>query len=173
MEVRLHPLEYTQRDLPRVCAVTGRTADWLLTLEARKSANPLSLLLLFLGPLGWLILLFVALGGADGTTVDVPVSQNVMDKVREKRRRWWIMLVGMAAAVVLFGMAASSQLFPAGWMVFILPIGLAVWTGLVQPHKIRLRLDGAGLVTLRNVHPSFVAAVEQWRDVSASTSPQL
>lgn len=172
MDIRLHPLEYTQRDLPQVCAVTGRSADWLLTLEIRRPGNPLSLLLIFLGPLGWLILLAVLLRGGEGTSVDVPVSQNVMDQVREKQRRWRIMLVSMAAAVVLFALAAGNQLFPVAWMVFFPVIGLGIWTGLVTPHRIRPSLDGVGLVTLKNVHPSFVSAVEQWRTASMPTIPQ-
>ena len=172
MDVRIHPLEYTQRSLPEVCAATGEPADWLLNLEARSPASPLWLLLVFLGPLGWLLLLAVALRGNPGTSVDVPVSQKVMDDVREKRRRWWIMLGAMAAAVMAFGVMASSQLFPAAWMVFIPVIALGIWTGLVQPHRIRLSIDGVGLVTLRNVDPAFVAAVERWRNVSTPITPQ-
>jgi hypothetical protein len=172
MNLTLHPLEYTQRELPRVCAVTGEPADWQLTMEASRPASPLALLLFFLGPIGWLLLLAVVVRGGPSTQVDVPVSQEVMDRLREHRRRLWILFATLAAATVGFGIGASNQMFPTAWLVFVPPIAIGFWTGQARPHRLRLSLDGAGLVTIRNVHPTFVTAVAFWREASPRTTPQ-
>ncbi len=171
MEVRLHPLEFTQRSLPPVCAVTGERADIQLRMEVSAPVHPASFLLLLLGPLGWIVLLYV-LTRSDGAYVDVPVSRQVMDGIKEKRRRGlWSMavLVATLIAVVLLG----NAVYPGSWVLFLPLIGLGIWVGRVDTHRIRLRADSLGLVSVRNVHPQFAAAVQEWRRNSPIANPRL
>ncbi len=171
MDVRLHPLEYTQRDLPKVCAVTGDPAGWGLTLEARRPVNPAWFLLILFGPIGWLVLLFV-LTRSDGTTLDIPVSQQVMDAIREKRRRWWVLLATFAVGIgVMIGLNDVLS-YPAAFLALVPALVVGIWVGTVRTHRLHLRLDAAGLVTVRNVHPAFAAALEQWRREVMPATPQ-
>ena len=171
MDVRLHPLEYTQRTLPGVCAATGERAAWELRMEIPGQVNPLAFILLFFGPIGWILLLFV-LGRSDGTYVDVPVSQQVMDNVNEKRRRWYLLLATMVASTIVFAVMTGNHLFPGAWMAFLPVLGLAAWVGSIKTHHIRARLDSAGLVTIKNVHPFFASAVADWRDNTVRLTPR-
>jgi len=129
------------------------------------------LVLLFFGPIGWLIFLFAAFRSTDAS-IDIPMSQRVMDGINEKKHRWRLMLAGMVAATVSFALLAGNQFFPGAWVVFLPVIGMGVWTGLVKTHNIRARVDDLGLVTLKNVHPFFDAALEDWRQRAPSTTPQ-
>jgi hypothetical protein len=170
MKVRLHPLEYTQRDLPFVCAVTGEPAAWYVRMPIRKSLNPAYLLLVFLGPIGWLILLAV-LARPESTYVEVPISEKVYDDMRERRRRLRWLTGAAIAQFGLFAFLAGNQLFPLAWLVFLPTIGFAVWAGSVKRHHIRLTIDSVNLVTMHHVSPNFVAAISAWRQASRQTNP--
>lgn len=172
MEIRLHPLEFTHRDLPPVCAATGEPADWLNRMGVQQAANPLALLLFFLGPIGWVVLFVVLSTRPDGTYVEIPLSQPAMDALRERQRRTRIMLGGMVLTVVAFAWLLGSQMFPVAWLVLLALPALSIWTALARTHRIKLTLDGVGLVTLKNVHPNFVAAVEDWRKTAAAVTPR-
>lgn len=158
----MHPLEFTQRELPRVCAATGEHAGWYARMSVSRPAHPASFLLLFLGPLGWL-LLFVVLTRSDGTEVDIPVSRQVMDNIKEKRRRWRWFLATLVATVGAFSLIGRTEFYAVSWIVLLPFAAVGIWVSQVKTHRIGLRLDGVGLVTVKNVHPNFVAAVGQWR----------
>jgi hypothetical protein len=173
VEVRLHPLEFTRYRLPFVCAVTGEPAAWYVKLDARKDLHPAGLLLVLLGPLGWLVLLALALR-TDGTYVEVPISHQVHESNKERRRRWRWLLAVMVVTVVTFAFLAGEYLFPVAWLVFVPAIAMGFWVGAAPGHsRLRLHVDGVGLVTIRRVHPDFVAAVQQWRSRIAETTSRL
>jgi hypothetical protein len=145
-----------------VCAVTGEPGAWYVRADAYKEPSPALFLLLLLGPIGWLVLA-MALARRQGTFVEIPISQQVYDDLRERRRRArWLAGVSIAelgAAVFL----ASGGLDHAAWLVFLPAIFVAVWVGSVKNHRIRLSIDGVGLVTIKKAHPNFASAVASWR----------
>ena len=156
-------MEFSRYRLPFICAISGEPAAWYAKVEVRKPLHPAAFLLIVLGPIGWLVLLAMALR-SDGTYVEVPISQQVYDEIHERRRRLRWLLGVLVVSVVVFAWLANSFLFPAAWLVFLPAIGMGFWVGMVKGHyRMRLSVDGVGLVTLRRVHPAFVAAVEDWR----------
>ena len=171
MTVRLHPLEFTQRHLPFVCALTGEPAAWYRRVHADRPPHPAVYLLLLLGPLGWLILLF-AVTRSDGTAVEIPISQYVYDQIAERRRRFRWLTAAMIAEVVVLIATAGSPLWPALWIIFVPVIAMGFWVGMVKDHRIRLTLDGVGLVTIHTFHPNFVAAIERWRQSAPAPTPR-
>lgn len=165
MDVRLHPIEYARNDLPHVCAVTGEPAAVYVRVGARKDSNPAALLLLFLGPLGWLILIAI-LTRPDSTYIEIPVSRRVFDDMRERQRRTRWLLAGVALVLVAIAFL-SGRLFPGAWLLLVPVVALAAWAGSVPNHRIKAGIDGVGLVTLRNAHPRFAGAVSTWRSNSS------
>ena len=169
MEIRLHPMEFSHYRLPFVCAVSGEPAAWYARIDVKRSMHPAALLLIFLGPIGWLVLLALALR-LDGTYVELPISEAVYEEIHERRRRLrWMVLVLVVATVAFFYLA--NQLLAAALLIFVPVVGMAVWAGRVKGHsRLRLSVDAVGLVTIRRVHPEFAAAVESWRsDLSRRT----
>lgn len=160
MDVRIHPLEYARADLPQVCAVTGEPAALYVRVGARKPPSPASLLLLFLGPVGWLILLAI-LARPDATYIEIPVSRRVFDDINERRHRTRWLLVGV---VLVVAAGASSVVTALGaWLLLVPLLALTAWVGAVPNRRIKLSIDGVGLVTVRSAHPGFADAVSAWR----------
>lgn len=170
MEVRLHPMEFAQRPLPYVCALTGKPAAWYMRVEVERPPHPAIYALILLGPPGWLILVLAMLVRRDGTHVEVPVSQYVYDQIHERRRRFRWFTAALVAEVLVFITVSDPMVFPAAWLLFAPSVALAFWVGSVKDHRLRLRLDGVGLVTIKDCHPGFVAAVEQWRAAGSQIS---
>jgi len=104
---------------PPVCAKTGRPSDGRLAVvhDVQGSSSVSTawlLLLLVLGPVGWLMLLVLAIANprrSEWLTVELPWSTEAMEHLgalRARRRNLWI---GAAAAVVggLVTLVASAQ----------------------------------------------------------------
>jgi hypothetical protein len=148
--------------LPPVCVRTGSPATTHAAVDSRVGgASPLAVLLIFLGPIGWIALL--VLGGRSETLVArLPVS----DAVEHLWERWRRVRLAAAAAVVaglaLLAVTAGSP----GWMRVSLLVAGAGFAGTVFAG-VRLWLCGVGVdldasrrwVTLRGVHPTFVEGV--------------
>lgn len=83
--------------VPHVCVRTGQAADrWALLDERVGGPGWGNLLLLFLGPIGWVVYLLTS-GGSETLTVRVPITGEVAARWGSLRR--WRML-GWAAVIV-------------------------------------------------------------------------
>jgi hypothetical protein len=109
---------------PPVCAKTGRPRDGSLSVShdvrgARSVSTAWMLLLLLFPPVGWLILLVVAIANprqSEWLTVE-PWSTDAMARVRAaqaRRRNLWlgaaVALVGGFAALVAMSRAGAGEL---------------------------------------------------------------
>jgi hypothetical protein len=151
-------------DLPSVCVKSGEPATWRVPFVGEVGGrNPLWFLLVFFGPVGWIVLLLGS--GTERFEVLLPVSDSTRELWRERRRDRRIAVIG---TVLLAGMC----LLLARWYGDLgatpfLVIGAGVLTVLVT----HWRYDAAGVdlgldatrrwVTISGVHPDFVAAVRR------------
>lgn len=149
--------------LPQVCVKTGHPAD----MEVRRTTtvggfgSGLWLLLLFLGPPGWLALVVVALLGPrqEALTVRLPYTRVAWDAERQRSYR--------VVALAVFGFAAlavavlARGLFPLMWVAAgCLALLAAFFLGSVAYFDdVGISLDASRRwVTLTRVHPTFAAA---------------
>ena len=178
--VRVFVDDAVQGRFPRVCARTGRPSDGWLSIDAvvgrsrSMSTTAIVLLILFGGPLGWIVVLLFSPGQpTDRLRVELPWTVDTQAEVvalRQRRRLAWIAsLAGAAGAVLLVVTTAGG----AGWTmsgrvvlvtVLVGAIGAAA-VALATEWQIGRRTVGVDLdasrrwVTLTNVHPSFARAV--------------
>jgi hypothetical protein len=161
-----------QGRLPAVCAKTGVPARRVLRLESDLTGGlgPLWILLFF-GPLGWLVLVVVALSRRRSTlTVRLPYSDAVLGEYARRGRRTFI--CAGVVAVVLGVTAAAPFLFPdieaqAAFSVAAVAFGagviaVAVCAWQARRMLVTVDLDASGRwVTLKRVHPDFAAACDK------------
>lgn len=178
--VRVFVDDAVQGRFPRVCARTGRPSDGWLSIDAvvgrsrSMSTTAIVLLILFGGPLGWIVVLLFSPGQpTDRLRVELPWTVDTQAEVvalRQRRRLAWIAsLAGAAGAVLLVVTTAGG----AGWTMsgrvvlvtaLVGAIGAAA-VALATEWQIGRRTVGVDLdasrrwVTLTNVHPSFARAV--------------
>ncbi|HET6951414.1 MAG TPA: hypothetical protein VFI47_13615 [Acidimicrobiales bacterium] len=143
-----------------------------------RTSTPWLLLLLLFGPIGWIVLLVIAIAAPDRSerlTVEVPWTTEAHDRLRALRRRrnalWTAAVLSLVALVLLVaapvapvaGAARISAQLAAGALVALL-VG-AVVAALVAEHAIGRATVGVELdasrrwVMLTGVHPAFAAAV--------------
>ncbi len=174
MEVRLHPLEFARHHLPFVCASSGVPAAWYQRVGIRRSMHPAAFLLIFIGPLGWLILVAMVFR-LERTYLEIPISQAVYEQIQERRQRvrWLSAVIVIGTALALY--LGSNGPFSAPWlaMVVVLAGGMGFWAGSVKNPQFRVSIDGVGLVTISRCHPNFVAAVELWRRSDSEATTRL
>jgi hypothetical protein len=149
---------------PNVCAMTGEPADGVVRIEQRSGGVGVGWLLVFLGPIGWIVLaVLAATARTEILTVRVPMSAAAA--AREPRRNQWRLIAALA----------SLGLFTAG-LLRVEPIPSVVWltaaaiaaVAAIGFHiamrwgQIGVELDASRRwVTLSRVHPAFVAAVTE------------
>jgi hypothetical protein len=151
--------DYVTDRLPGICVVTGVETDDRVKFQTNVSRlSPFSILLLFLGPVGWLIFLFVAFSPGNYIQGWLPFDIEVAK--RQRARRWQRFGVGVGVAGVMMVLAWLSN---SG--VFVgLAVGAVVVTMVLIAIELReepeIRLDASRRwVTLRRVHPRFADAV--------------
>ena len=148
-------------DLPMVCAKRGGPATGRMTVEAPvASGGGLAWLLVFLGPVGWVVLLVILTRGQERLSGSVPMSDEAAQTIVNRLRVRNLLVVLVAASVVL------ALLLPAG-RVGLLLLAVGSCLAAAGAHiaadlaSVRMDLDGSRRwVTLWAVHPEFVAAVE-------------
>jgi hypothetical protein len=165
---------------PRVCARTGRPSDGWLSIDAvvgrsrSMSTTVFVLLILFGGPLGWVVaLLCNPSQPTDRLQVELPWTVDTQDDVVALRRRrslaWMAAAAGAVGAVGLVFAAAgrSGWTMTAQVLLVALLVAAAGAAALAQATEWQLGRRAVGVeldasrrwVTLTNVHPSFVGAV--------------
>ena len=152
-----------QGHLPYVCTKTGEPADGLQRVEQGQGPGPGVFLLIFLGPIGWIVLIALS-GRTSFLTVRLPMSHSALSVDRRLRR------VRMIAALVALGAGVSAVLVRAERMLMP-PLAIAacvaavvavIYTIRVSLNTVGIELDASGRwVTLRRVHPNFARAVAE------------
>jgi hypothetical protein len=160
--------------LPHVCAKTGVPANGKLRISQTSGGIGLAGLLIFFGPIGWLVLLVIAFSARSETlTVRLPYSGAAVDRELQLRH---MRLVGSVVGVssVIAALVARSHSGGVWVAVFVL-VGIAAALVAVVHHfmlcwtRVGVRLDASRRwVTLSRVHPEFARAVDALR-TSAST----
>lgn len=157
--------------LPGVCAKAGVPASGRLRIVqeiGRSNRLGILWLLLLMGPLGWIALLFLASRDAgERLAVEVPYSDSAYEMIVGARRlRNGALLVGALGAIGLLLLAVWAHLGQAGVLLMlvvaasaIVAAGIAEWR--LQRASVEVALDASRRwVTLRGVHPAFVAACQ-------------
>jgi hypothetical protein len=150
--------EAVQGRFPGICASSGALADRKLRFEQRiGGSSPALLLLVFLGPVGWLLLLLLSQRG-ERLEILLPVSNEVTERWRRLKLYRRIAVGTLALAMLnllLNGPSLTSLvLFNASW-VWVLTCQARVVFGGIGIH-----LDASRRwVTLKGVHKSFAASV--------------
>lgn len=157
--------------LPPVCARTGVPTRKRLTIhEDLTGGLGAAWVLLFFGPLGWLVLLLVAAARRRRTlTVRIPYSDQELDRYVRTARRTVHLALGTGALLLAclaagFGLALSdpAPLVAAGLVVLgVGGIAVIVNGTLARRLVVGIDLDASGRwVTLSGVHPAFAAACD-------------
>ena len=149
--------------LPSVCAATGTHADGKLRIESARGGIGLAGLLVFLGPLGWIVLAVLLVVGArrEVLTVRLPYSEAAVDRERRIQR------VRLVAGLVAAGCAIGAFAIRPSPFVSVFVVAVIVAVGVAVAAHVRLwwirarvELDASRRwVTLSNVHPDFAQAV--------------
>jgi hypothetical protein len=154
--------EAVQGHFPRVCVSSGAPADREARFEQRiGGSSPALLLLVFLGPVGWLLLLLLSQRG-ERLEILLPVSNEVTERWRRLKqfRRIAVGAIALACLNVYFNGPSPTSL--------VLLIASATW-GLacqvwVVYEGIGIHLDASRRwVTLKGVDDAFAAAVRAER----------
>jgi len=161
-------------DLPLVCVVTGQPTDFVV-----RDKVPIDpglgawWLLVLLGPIGWVVLVLVALTRRPPMlTVRLPMSDETFDRLESAKRgiRVGVLLFG---AGVVGGLAAVTVDLPRS-LLLVAGIVALVGVGLAVAGRVALAFRQVGVsldasrrwVTLRRVSPEFAHAVRISRPTS-------
>jgi hypothetical protein len=170
--------------LPGLCVRTGVPTDDQLAVRAQVNAGGTHLgkawLLILLGPIGWVVLVVLALSRrpAGGLVIRVPYSAVARRKLQRTRRCEQASVVAVVALmvaeiVVLLTMPPSMMVISTVMMagVAVAAVATVVSALLLIPMEVRARLDASRRwVTLSNIGPVFAfAAWEQSRSHVVST----
>ena len=167
-----------QGNLPPVCARTGVAASARLTIHQDLTDGlGAAWVLLFFGPLGWLVLALVALSRRRSTlTVRIPYGDDELRRYVSAARRTMHLAIGTGVLLVLvfgaaFGLALSdpTPLMVTGLAVFVIgSVAVLVNAAIARRKLVGIGLDASGRwVTLRRVHPAFAAACDARRAAPA------
>ncbi len=159
--------------LPDVCVKDGVPAGGskvVMTTEIGRS-NRLGILwlLLFLGPVGWVILLVLAARDhGERLTVKLPISEAAYQRqVAATRDRNLKVAPSFVAGLAVLVLAAVLGLDPVVWFAGVAVLAVGVVLSLVGEHRIEqtkvgLELDASRRwLTVTRVHPAFVEAVAE------------
>jgi hypothetical protein len=156
--------DYVMGRLPEVCAVTGHRTDDQIRIRSRidQLSWAATILLMFLGPLGWLALLVMAM---TGPTLTGWLPYSVAEAVRRKEHRRFVVIgtVGGVLGLLLLASVLDAPVFAS--LALPLLVLAAIALGIQLYREPRIGLDASGRwVTIRRAHPNFVAAVNASRD---------
>lgn len=169
---------------PDVCAVTGVPSQHRVEVSSREGGfSPWWLLLVFLGPIGWVgLALLLALARRPGRVSGVlTICPEALDRynamVRLSTRSMATAMVSLLGGV--FGLLVlqragveTATLAAIGiFAVVAVSVVVALGASIAAPYRwIDLELDGSGRwVTVRRVHPTYAAAMHAF-SVESGTS---
>jgi hypothetical protein len=149
-------------DLPGICVQTGAPADGLVRVVQERGSLGLGWLLVFLGPIGWIVLLvLLATSRREQFTVRLPYARGAWERERRLGRQRNVGVLVSAALFVaaLLGVAPFPRAF---WSVATLAAAVATIAVaiVVRCSEVDVELDASRRwVSLRHVHPAFADAV--------------
>jgi hypothetical protein len=158
--------DYVMGRLPAVCAVTGSPTDDQIKFRSRidRLSPAVTILLILLGPPGWLGLIVI---GLTGPTLVGWLPYSITEAVRRKDQRRFVAigtLAGVLGLLVLAG-ALDTPIF-ASLALPLLFLGVIVF-GLCLYREPRIGLDASGRwVSIRRTHPNLAAAAAGAQDRS-------
>ena len=176
-DVRVFVDDYVTGRLPGVCVLTGERADGMVTNRTTVgNPNPLLLLLVFLGPIGWILLLVVLAVGRPGREFvgELPVTWARWQHLQHVRRTMRATLAVFLAAFVTTVAIGGSDLQMAVTAIvavvsFFTAAGIKIWLQFQWPT---VRLDASGRwVTLQAVAPEFARALAERRRMADDATP--
>ena len=152
--------------LPLVCAKTGEPADLVIRMRQPVGGGlpPVAWLLLLLGPMGIvaLVVLAVAWPGQEQLTVRVPETEASFQRERQLER-WRLAALGagvLGPGLGILGVGMLPVLWLALGVLFFVAAGALTW--MLWRQSISVEIDVTRRwVTLTNVHPNFVEAVNR------------
>ncbi len=153
--------------LPPVCAKTGAPSDGRAPVSATVGGPSVwAFLLVFLGPVGWLVLFIMALSGGGGETLHgwIPMTEAAFERVLARRRAVKVALVVSLAGVVAFVASIRVGLSPLPSLAVVIGglVAAAAASFAADRGHVSLRLDGSRRwVAIDGVHPAFVTAVQE------------
>ena len=164
--VRVFVNDAIRGELPLVCAKTGEPSDIMIRIRQGVGAGLPTLvwLLLLLGPLGLIgvAVLAMLLPGPEYLTVRIPETDESFEQERQLER-WRLAALGAGVFVPLIGVLLVRTL-PALWLAagagFLLAAAALHVTHWRQSIGVSIDVTRRW-VTLTNVHPNFVEAVNR------------
>jgi hypothetical protein len=155
--------------LPPLCVKEGIPTGEELTVRD-ASGGPgfgAAWLLVLLGPIGWLVLLYLSLAGGGGVTGRLPFSEFAYRRllVAQRMQTIWIVaaiVVGVLAflCLIIHTSASSAAAIALGAATVGAVVEVALQTRQVRRAEVNLVMDASRRwVTIRGVHPDFAAAV--------------
>jgi hypothetical protein len=155
--------------LPPLCVKEGIPTEAQLTVRD-ASGGPgfgAAWLLVLLGPIGWLVLLYLSLAGGGGVTGKLPFSEFAYQRlvVAQRMQTIWIVaaiVVGVLAFVglIIHNSASSAAAIALGAATVGAVVEVALQTRQVRRAEVNLVMDASRRwVTIRGVHADFAAAV--------------
>jgi hypothetical protein len=160
--------------LPAVCAATGAPADGRLRIDQVTGGLAAAWLLIFLGPLGWIVLVVLAVTSRrEVLRVRLPWSEVAADRERRLVRTRLVSIcsaIGFALLLVLRWVPLLDPL----WAIAVVAGGVATVVSQFRLSRqtVHIHLDASRRwVTLTNVHPTFAKAVEHQSAATASSPP--
>jgi hypothetical protein len=170
-EVTVFVDEAVMGRLPDICAKDGVPASGRLrVIQEIGRSNRLGILwlLVLVGPIGWIALLFLASRDAgERLAVELPYSDSAYERIVGARKlRSGALLVGVLGVGALLLLAAWAHLGRTGALLIVALVIPAMVAAVVaewrlQRATVEVALDASRRwVTLRGVHPAFVAACQ-------------
>jgi hypothetical protein len=161
---------------PAVCAKTGEHTDGLYRIDGqvRSPGRAALLLLIFLGPIGWIILLFAMIAsGPERVHTRIPYSSAAVGRERFiTRSRTWSLVATLVFVVLAVSGGIAAFEIPAVWttLAVVAFLGFVALQGWLEFTRVHVSIDGSRRwITLSGVHPKFAEAV---RATQAQSNPR-
>ena len=151
--------------LPRVCCMTGASADGLAPIVVPKRLG-IAWLLLLAGPIGVVALVLLWPRLRVRYLVRLPMSAPAFERMHLLQvRRLWCAWLGGLGVVSTLGLLWMPVLAISVFAASVLAIVVALRAHLVLPwtYPSAIVETGGRWLVLRGVHPTFVAALDTRR----------
>ena len=144
---------------PPICVRTGACADGFVTVESKVGGpSAWALLLLLLGPIGWIVLLGIALAMRGETfAIHLPYHASAWESIRRTSIVGYALL-GLGVVALAGGMLMGQERNAIVGAIVLGAVGVLV-SATAKSMLPRIRLDATRRwVTIGDVHPAFADA---------------